>query len=142
VKNLVLPLILGYCVAPPLWANLQPDAVNDIVTNYGNAATFDALANDADPDGDALTVEVLSATCAPSLAAVVEDNGLIRVLPTSPSPRPFACTVSYRVSDGSLTDTATLSWPLDGWAIFSDGFESGSTGAWSETVAGAQEGEP
>lgn len=106
--------------------NTAPAAQSDFVEHFGGPVVVDVLANDAEPDGEALTVTSLSTTCT---GTVSESLGLVTMTPTVAGPED--CSVSYRVRDerGSLSTTATVSISIAA-AIFADGFESGDTSRW------------
>jgi Bacterial Ig domain len=121
-----LLLLLAICPPASALCNGDPGAVDDVVVYTGGAAlVVDVLANDSEPDGEALTVGNLSTTCT---GTVSQDLGLVTLAVTSFS---GACTIGYRITDerGSF-DTATVS-VLDGTEIFSDGFETGDTSQWT-----------
>jgi len=92
-------------IAPPL--NRPPDARDDAaeVVNGGSVTTA-VLFNDADPDGDQLTVTITSGPD-PSLgsASVTSNRGI--AFTATPGASGTAL-VNYQVSDGELTDTAVL----------------------------------
>ncbi|MEM7455662.1 MAG: Ig-like domain-containing protein [Planctomycetota bacterium] len=86
--------------------NEAPVANDDTVeTTFGRPVTYNVLANDNDPNGDSLTVTIV--TPPSSGTAVVNADGTI----TYPPPRTFTGSVSieYRIDDGlGGSDTATL----------------------------------
>jgi Bacterial Ig domain len=92
-------------IDPPL--NRPPDARDDAaeVVN-GGSVTAAVLFNDADPDGDQLTVSITSGPD-PSLgsASVTSNRGI--AFTATPGAAGTAL-VDYQVSDGELTDTAVL----------------------------------
>lgn len=125
-------MILGFSAgdATAGTCNLPPDAVDDNAGHLGAPLTIDVLANDQEPDGEPLSLEILtvSAPCQPD--QVVADHGHVRLTPNPPG-TPKSCTITYRVRDErGLTDTAILTLTAEG-IIFIDGFESGNTSAWS-----------
>jgi len=87
--------------------NRAPDAVNDSTTTAKNSSkTITVLANDRDPDGDALTVTTVTQ---PTKGKVVKNaNGTIKF---TPAPNWIGtASFTYTVSDGKNgTDTATVS---------------------------------
>jgi outer membrane protein OmpA-like peptidoglycan-associated protein len=100
--------------------NRGPAAVNDSVTAVcGADTTFDVLANDTDPDGDALTI---TGTSAPSRGiTTISGNKIVyaaRRVPITGSPdipvcSPGADTFTYAISDGKGgTSTATVNVTL------------------------------
>ena len=84
--------------------NRAPEAIDDDAqTDADTAVTVDVLANDSDPEGDALTIT----------AATVPANGTATIVPGGVSYQPdpgFSGEdrFEYTVSDGSLTDTAVV----------------------------------
>ena len=110
--------------------NASPVAVDDEVIHEGVPMVIDVLANDVEPDGEALSVSVLSTTCG---GTVSEDFGLVSLVP--PAPTSEECTIAYRIEDTQgETDDATIFVRSSG-LVFKDDFESGDTSAWGE-VAG------
>ena len=107
------------CNSPPL-------AQNDLAEHFGGPVVVDVLANDTEPDGEALTVTGLSTTCNGTVAA---DLGLVTMTPTVPGVE--NCTISYRARDerGLTSATATVSITISA-AIFADGFETGDSSRW------------
>ena len=103
-------------LVPP---NRAPDAAGDAFTLAPDTGlTFsaaDLLANDSDPDGDALSVSALAAPANGTLVA--NGDGSWTYTPTAG----FSGTdsLAYTVTDGSLTDTATVAMivgnPIDVW---------------------------
>jgi hypothetical protein len=78
----------------------------------------------------ALTVSLSGDTCPPQISTVVDPHQALRILAGGPSP---SCRVSFRVSDGAggLATSHVTVTVTDPPLIFSDGFETGSTAAWS-----------
>lgn len=90
--------------------NNAPNAINDNVTiTSKTATTISVLANDSDADNDALTV--VSVTQGSKGSVRVNSNGTVTYTPS----RRFKSsdTFSYTVSDGSKSDTATVSIRLE-----------------------------
>jgi VCBS repeat-containing protein len=89
----------------PVTANAAPVAADDAVTTAEDTPlTIAVLANDGDPDGDALTVTAASAG---NGVVAINPDGTIRYTPDAD----FNGTdrINYRVSDGNGgTDTATV----------------------------------
>jgi DNA-binding beta-propeller fold protein YncE len=86
--------------------NEPPVAANDTYSTQGQLtvnATQGVLANDTDPDGDSLSATVVSTTSNGSL--VLSDSGRFTYTPDSDFGG--ADSFTYRVSDGSDSDTAT-----------------------------------
>jgi Ca2+-binding RTX toxin-like protein len=88
-------------------ANQPPDAVNDTATATTEVPeSIDVLANDSDPDGDALTV---SAVTEPAHGTAVITDGGTTVTYTSDAAYTGADTFDYTIGDGNGgTDTATV----------------------------------
>ncbi|MEM9552697.1 MAG: Ig-like domain-containing protein [Acidobacteriota bacterium] len=107
--------------------NTAPVAVADITDHSGRITLFDALANDEDADGDALSLTIVSESCP---GTVTVEDGLLLLTPAQLGV-PRNCAATYRVSDGVATRTATVTYTLNELLLFADGFESGGTGAWS-----------
>lgn len=94
---------------------------------------IDPLANDSDPDGDLLTVEIQTSSGSGSVS--VDTFGVLSFVP-DPVPGPVSCEIRYRLNDGTTVSPDAVVWitvtPFVP-EIFSDGFESGDTSAWSVT---------
>ncbi len=131
-RSSVWPLLISLCF---IWGvpalaqdcNSAPLALNDQTVHEGQRVLIDVLANDVEPDGEAMTVTTGTTTCD---GAVSEDFGLVSLEPAVPG-EPEVCEISYQVADeqgntASATVFVSLS-PL----IFQDGFESGDTSVWS-----------
>ncbi|WP_343343884.1 Ig-like domain-containing protein [Sphingomicrobium sp. XHP0239] len=88
-----------------------PLAVDDTAnTDEDNDVTVDVLANDSDGDGDDLTVT--SATVDPAQGTVeINEDGTLTFSPAADFNG--TATITYTVSDGELTDTATLTVTVD-----------------------------
>ncbi|GAC1033511.1 retention module-containing protein [Pseudomonas sp. No.21] len=110
-------------VAP---VNDRPVGVNDSVTlNEDQTATGNVLANDKDVDGDALVVTKFSITGLPFVSAnaggtidllgtgklTIKANGDFTFEPAKDYNGPVP-SVTYTLSDGSLTSTATLKFDI------------------------------
>ncbi len=109
--------------------NTAPQAVDDTALHLGDPIVVDVLANDIEPDGEALSVSSLSTTCAGTAS---EDFGLVTMVPASQVAE--ACTIAYQVSDErGATSSATVVVTSSG-ALFKDSFESGNTSAWAEVA--------
>jgi uncharacterized protein (TIGR03382 family) len=83
-----------------------PDAVNDsyTVTRNSGATVFDVLANDTDPEGDALTI---TAVTQPANGTVVNNGTNVSFTPATGFTG--TTTFTYTISDGNGgTDTATV----------------------------------
>ena len=85
--------------------NQAPNANNDsATTNEDTGVTISVLGNDSDPDSDPLTVT--GATNPPNGTTVVNAGATITYTPDPNYSGPDS--FDYTVSDGSLTDTATV----------------------------------
>ena len=85
--------------------NLGPTAVDDSVTVLEDSENniIDVLVNDSDPEGDALTI---TAVGTPQHGTATTDGDVILY---TPSPHFFGIdTFSYTISDGTATDSATI----------------------------------
>ena len=132
-----LLLLAWAALAPAASAqcNTAPTAIADTTETPDNKVLWiDVLANDHDPDGQPLTVSVVSETCPGAVTA--SSGGLLSYTPTPVSDPGIDCQVTYRIADGSgATDTAVVAVAVKAVPplIFADGFESGNTSAWSES---------
>jgi hypothetical protein len=141
MKKLVCMLGLAIALfAKPGLAQTAPIAHPDTADHLGHTFTIDVLANDIEPNGEALTVSIDGHTC-PNPVTVVD--GLVRVestLGATAAGPSYDCAIAYRIEDetgrhGNGTVTLRALAPL-----YADGFESGTTGAWSSTVITAAAG--
>ncbi len=127
------PLLLLACLtSAPLLAQCDnhPIAVDDEVLLVATPVLVDVLANDQEPDGEALSLTVLSTTC-PLTFEVLFD--VVRLTPT-PAVR-TACTVTYRIEDESQNFATATIQVMPPESLFSDNFESGNSTNWTETCA-------
>ncbi|WP_313086131.1 retention module-containing protein [Pseudomonas sp.] len=106
--------------------NDRPVGVNDSVTlNEDTTATGNLLGNDRDVDGDSLVVTRFSLTSLPFVSAAagntlnlgvgsltIQANGDYSFKPAANYNGPVP-SVTYTLSDGKLTDTATLRFEID-----------------------------
>ena len=84
--------------------NDAPVATSDSkATAHETSVLIDVLANDADVDGDSLTI---SAVGTPSVGTATIESGRVRYTP--PAGFAGAATFSYTASDGTATDSATV----------------------------------
>ncbi|HDM8187498.1 TPA: tandem-95 repeat protein, partial [Vibrio harveyi] len=85
--------------------NDAPMAVNDTVaTDEDTAVTIDVLANDSDPENDQLTITNASVPAEQGTVAIVDGK-----LVFTPAENFYGdATISYTISDGQLTDDATV----------------------------------
>jgi hypothetical protein len=85
--------------------NNPPNAADDSATTIkGKAVTTSVLANDSDPDGDSLTV---TSVTNPSHGTATK-NSLGAITYTPDAGYVGSDTYQYTISDGSVTDTATV----------------------------------
>lgn len=123
-------LIVSFLSFPAFGQTAYPD----VADHLGYTFTIDVLANDVEPNGEALTVSIDADTC-PNTVTVVE--GLIRVEstlgPDAGGPA-YTCTIDYRIEDETGHQATSFVTVVALPPILVDGFESGTTGAWSETV--------
>ncbi|WP_049536111.1 Ig-like domain-containing protein, partial [Vibrio harveyi] len=85
--------------------NDAPVAVNDAVsTDEDTAVTIDVLANDSDPENDTLTITAASVPAEQGTVAIVDG----KLVFTSAENFNGDATISYTISDGQLTDDATV----------------------------------
>jgi alpha-tubulin suppressor-like RCC1 family protein len=98
----IVPLVVG--ALPSVAGNHIPSPVPDSVdTTPGVALDIDALANDTDPDGDALTITGVGPTVNGTASVVA---GQVHYVP---APGCHDETFSYDVSDGTATVASTIS---------------------------------
>ncbi|WP_394256546.1 tandem-95 repeat protein, partial [Vibrio harveyi] len=85
--------------------NDAPVAVNDAVsTDEDTAVTIDVLANDSDPENDTLTITAASVPAEQGTVTIVDGK-----LVFTPAENFYGdATISYTISDGQLTDDATV----------------------------------
>ena len=96
----------------PVIENRAPNAGDDTASVAKGATAYIAvLANDSDPDGDALKVTAITA---PSKGtATIQTDGTIKYVAPSTLTAPTTTTFSYTISDGrGGTDTATVTVTL------------------------------
>ena len=98
--------------------NLPPVAGDDTATtDEDNAVAIDVLANDVDPDGDALTVAIDtasgngSATANPDGTVTFDPSGAFESLAVGATATEA---FTYTVNDGEFTDTATVTVTITG----------------------------
>ncbi|EKO3858551.1 tandem-95 repeat protein, partial [Vibrio harveyi] len=85
--------------------NDAPVAVNDTVaTDEDTAVTIDVLANDSDPENDQLTITNASVPAEQGTVAIVDG----KLVFTPAENFNGDATISYTISDGQLTDDATV----------------------------------
>ncbi|MEA2024767.1 MAG: Ig-like domain-containing protein, partial [Actinomycetota bacterium] len=87
--------------------NHPPVAVDDTATvAQGGSVTIKVLTNDADPDGDAVTLDGVVTPPAHGTLSTLTASSLVYSHDGSAS---TTDTFTYRIADGVLTDTATVS---------------------------------
>ncbi|HHP0510651.1 TPA: Ig-like domain-containing protein, partial [Vibrio harveyi] len=85
--------------------NDTPVAVNDTVsTDEDTAVTIDVLANDSDPESDTLTITAASVPAEQGTVTIVDG----KLVFTPAENFNGDATISYTISDGQLTDDATV----------------------------------
>ena len=96
----------GHVTVDVTCPNDAPVAVDDTgsVANNPGPTDFDVLANDTDPDGNSLSLVSASVSASAGSASVVA--GKVHFTPLAAFSGPAA--ITYVVSDGSLTDSGTL----------------------------------
>ena len=126
---LLLAMYLGsWSEAAVAQCNSAPVAVDDVTFHEAAVMAIDVLANDVEPDGEALTIVDVTTDCS---GTVSTDLGLVVLEPMPPSSQ--ACLITYEVTDEQgNTASATVDVRLTN-ALFRDGFESGDTSAWART---------
>jgi uncharacterized repeat protein (TIGR01451 family) len=91
-------------------SNHPPDAKDDTATTEQDTPVdIDVLANDSDPDGDALTI---AAAGTPTSGTATISGTQVAYTPTAAFTG--TATFSYTVSDGTLTDSATVTVTVTG----------------------------
>lgn len=91
--------------------NDAPNAVNDSrSTNEDSQTTFDPRGNDSDPDGQTLTITARTQGSKGSVS-IVNSGTQLRYTPNANASGTDSFT--YTVSDGSATDTATVSMTVN-----------------------------
>ena len=131
--TLLFATLFGPARAAAQSCNAPPVATDDTASTFDIwPVLVDVLANDADPDGQPLTVSILGNGCRGQVALL--PDGALSYLPIVGQAE--TCAIVYRVSDpagafaqAGVTVTVTILTP----EIFADGFESGDTSAWSTT---------
>ena len=132
----LLILLLALTQGAPTTAqcNTPPTAVNDSAEAFDDRTLWIfPLANDTDPEGEALALTLLSEDCPGTVTS--EAGGLLFYEPAFlPHGTEQTCSIHYRIAD-TAGDTATATIDVTvisvpPW-IFLDGFESGDLSAWS-----------
>jgi hypothetical protein len=131
--------LIGLSAMGGLTASLLGAPCNSAPTVVGESVSVllherqivDVLASAQDLDGQMLAVSIVSRTCPTQISAVVDPTQTITLTAGGLAP---PCVLRYRVDDGDGgSAAANLTVTVDPGEIFSDGFELGSTAAWSET---------
>ncbi len=128
-RTLLLLPVLWCALSAPAVAQecgTAPVAVDDEVFHQAKLMVIDVLANDLEPDGEALTVTSVTTACAGTLG---EDFGLVSLLP--PVGVSEECTIDYDIEDEQGTSASATVFVHFAGLLFEDGFESGDTGAWA-----------
>lgn len=119
-----------------LGRSAPPVAVDDTATTgVGTPVTIDALANDYDPDGDALSVVAVGS---PSAGGAAEHDGTVVTYTPAPG---FSGTETfpYTISDGESTASATITvevvCPTTSTVAWSDDLEPAPEPGWSHDTA-------
>ena len=127
--GLWLTILGGFTVPIPSWAqcNTAPQAIDDNALHLGDPIAVDVLANDLEPDGEALTVTSVATTCN---GTVSEDFGVVTMVPSSVIAE--QCTISYDVADERGGSSSATVFVASSGLLFKDGFETGDVSAWDE----------
>ena len=98
-------------VTPASTTNTAPVAVDDTAeTVFLTAVEIAVLANDTDADGDDLSVTAVTTPANGTVAITSDDDGNKTLVTYTPgSSHPGSDTFDYTVSDGTATDTGTVS---------------------------------
>ena len=108
--------------------NDDPIPTNDLVTADALPILIDVLANDEDPEGQALSFLVTASTCPGTVTTAFD---LLRYAPNGTHETP--CEITYQLADeagGTAIGTVRIE-PTPEPPFFSDGFETGSANSWS-----------
>ena len=133
-SQISLGLLIVLAVTPPIFGvcNTAPVAVDDFLSIESGLTLFDALANDGDLEGQALSLTILSTDCP---GAVTANQGLVSFDPGGSLSKP--CTISYEVrNEGGEIARGTIRVTSTSLEIFSDTFDSGGAAAWSSCGPG------
>jgi len=111
--------------------NQDPIASPDTTEAFLIPILIDVLANDTEPDGEVMSVLLQGGTCA-SVGTVALILDVVQLTPPGTG-LAAPCTIFYRVADesGNVSSTVTVTVDNQFDPIFVDGFESGTTSAWS-----------
>lgn len=107
-------------------ANQPPTANDDAASvDVGGSVNVDVLANDTDPEDNALTITGVTQG---TYGSVTTDGSTVTYQHTDSAAG--ADSFTYTISDGkNNTDTATVSVTISEASLFEDGFESGAFGS-------------
>jgi hypothetical protein len=111
--------------------NQAPLASPDTTEAFLIPILIDVLANDTEPDGEVMSVLLQGGTCA-SVGTVTLILDVVQLTPPGTG-LAAPCTIFYRVADesGNVSSMVTVTVDNQFDPIFVDGFESGTTSAWS-----------
>lgn len=144
--NYFLTAFVYFCMVDHAGAqcNSVPIAVDDQVDYFGRPISVEPMLNDRELDGEALRLTVTSHTCgSPSSGlpiSVLVDNGTVHLVPSQLG-APAVCTINYRIEDErGFTANAQMFVQLN--SLFVDGFETGNTSRWYETLTAGGGVEP
>ena len=127
-------LLGAFVIAPALSAGGPPVASDDQAFHQGGTfLAIDVLANDVEPDGEAVQVEMVGTTCSIQPASP-DDFGLVTLTPEVGAPE--SCTLTYRLRDesGTVSNTATVNIGVPSHLIFRDDCELGNNSRWDNYV--------
>ncbi len=132
LAKLGIAAILLVCIAQPTFAGCgaAPTATNDQASALIQPILIDVLANDSEPSGMAMTIELLGGgTCS---GTVVVEFGVVKFTPASTLLA--NCTIQYRVrNEENIASTpAEILVRNIPTLVFEDDFESGNADAWSD----------
>lgn len=89
-------------------------------TDAGSAVTIDVLANDSDPEGDALTIQSVSGVTGGGTASIVDGQILYDpgdAFDDLPEGQTRSVSFGYTITDGTSTDTATVDVTVEGTRV-------------------------
>jgi len=93
--------------------NLRPIAEDDVAaTTEGIPATIEVLANDSDPENAPLTIEGVSTTTEGGTVSI-DGETVVYTPPAVETGETITDTFTYTISDGDLTDSATVTVTVD-----------------------------
>ena len=137
-------LSASFAASAAAQCNSIPIAVDDPVDYFGRPISVEPMLNDREPDGEALHLTVTSHDCDhPETGlpvSVVVDNGTVRLVPSQPG-APAVCTINYQIEDENGF-TAGARMLVKMIPFFEDGFETGNTTRWKQTITSGGGVEP